>query len=71
MTEARSEVQQAVNQHLEAESKLSDLRRNMEELEEERDNALFEAQGLSEILQELRAAQWEVRQVENQRVEAE
>jgi hypothetical protein len=43
----------------------------MEELEEERDNALFEAQGLSEILQELRAAQWEVRQVENQRVEAE
>lgn len=71
MTEARSEVQQAVNQRLEAESKLSDLRRNMEELEEERDNALFEAQGLSEILQELRAAQWEVRQVENQRVEAE
>jgi len=53
-TAARSEVQEAVNQHFEAESELSDLRRKME-LKKERDEASHEAQQLKEILQEMRA----------------
>ena len=65
-----AQVQQVVNQRLDAEVQLSELRRKMEELAEERDAALHKAQEVSETLQELRAAQWEVRQVENQGVNA-
>ena len=71
LKKARSEIQQALHQRLEAESELSELRRKMEALAEERNEALNEAQRSKELLQEVQAAQLEVQQVEDQRLEAE
>jgi len=67
LTEARSDVQQAVKQRLEAESELSELRRKMEELAKARDEALNEAH----LLRETQAVQSEVREVDNQSLQSE
>lgn len=63
---ARSEVQQEVDRHLEAELRRSELQRKMKALEEERDKAWSRAQYLREVLQEFRAAQSEAQQLDHQ-----
>ncbi|KIM35717.1 hypothetical protein M413DRAFT_32281 [Hebeloma cylindrosporum] len=68
INEARSEVQEAVNQHLEAESELSELRSRMKALAVERDVALKEEQQSRDLLQETRAQHSEVQHLDHQEI---
>ncbi|KIM35714.1 hypothetical protein M413DRAFT_32279 [Hebeloma cylindrosporum] len=48
---ANARVQQSANQHLKVESEVSELRKKMEKLEQDRDEALREAEGSTEKVQ--------------------
>ena len=65
LMKAELEVQQARNQRIQKESELSELRRKVETLTEERDRALNEFQQSKDLHLKAQAAQSEVRQVEN------
>lgn len=71
LANAGSEVQQARNQRLEAESELPVLRKKVETLTEERDRALNKSQQFKDLHLKAQAAQLEIRQVRSQGLEPE